>query len=206
MISNPYLPSPSAASAWAEGFIKGFAGPEFSSEPPSNIAEVDVAAYTEGEIAGQQSAIEGLVFSDPCISAGEPHSEVGHLISGVELLHGAWEASHLATLAGGLAGITVALIELACTLPVHTLPPEQVLPNLGQPIADLLSSLGVGSLELYCAAGLDATSDDCEFIVSPMYKSLEQARNAAKVMNRRSWVIASWRTDMCGSFQIVESS
>jgi len=73
MITNPYLPSPSAVSAWAEGFVKGFSGPQFSTEPPPHIAADDATAYAEGAIAGQQGAIDGLVFSDPCISAGEPH-------------------------------------------------------------------------------------------------------------------------------------
>jgi len=210
MITNPYIPSPSAANAWVEGFVKGFAGPEYSTKPPPEIANEDVTAFSEGIIAGQQSAIDGLVFSDACISAGESDDnqidEAGHLIDAAHILRGVWEARHLAKLAGGLAGIAVGFIVLAATLPVSALPAEQVLPNLGQPIADALSAYGVGSLELFCATGLDATNKDCEILLSPMYKSLDEARQAATQMGRNQWTIASWRTDACSSFRIVESS
>ena len=104
-----------------------------------------------------------------------------------------------------MAGIVVALIELACTLPVHTLPPEEVLPSLGQPTVDVLASYGLESMELFCGAGLDATAADCEILLSPLFTSLEQARQAAITMNRFQWVVASWRTDQSNSFEIVDS-
>lgn len=209
MIMNPYLPSPSAATAWAQGFVRGFVGPEYSTEPLVNISTDDASAYADGVIAGQQGAMDGLVFSDLCVSAREPHgflAEPSHVINGLEIVHGTWEALHLSRLAAGLTGIAVSLIELACTLPVHMLPPEQVLPNLGQPIVETLSAYGVESLELFCAAGLDVTSHDCEILLSPMYKSLEQARRAAMAMGRDQWVVASWRTDASNSFRITQSS
>jgi hypothetical protein len=206
MISNPYLLEPTAASAWAEGFVKGFTGPQFSAEPPPNISVDDVTAYVEGVAVGEQGANDGLVFSNPCISALEPHSPLAdpiHAISGAEILHGIWELRHLATLAAGLTSLAVTFIELACTLPVHTLPPEQVLPDLGQPIIDTLAAYGIGSLELFCSAGLDATSENCEILLSPMYKSLQEASQAAEAMGRPEWLVVSWRTDASGSFRVV---
>jgi hypothetical protein len=84
-----------------------------------------------------------------------PLHETGMAINGAEIAHGVWELRqrHLKTLAGGVAGILVALIELACTLPVHTLPPENVLPSLGQPMINALAAIGVDSMELFCGAG-----------------------------------------------------
>jgi hypothetical protein len=204
MITNPYLPSPSAASAWAEGFVKGFAGPQYSAELPANIATDDASAYAEGVVAGQRGAIEGLVFSDPCVTAGEPDGR-SHFIHEGELAAVGSEIVRGALLVG-LTEIAVLLIELACTLPVHTLPPEQVLPNLGEPLIETLIAYGIESLELFCAAGLDSTNQNCEIVLSPMYKSLEQARQAATAMRRPVWVIATWRTDACNSFRIIESS
>jgi hypothetical protein len=99
----------------------------------------------------------------------------------------------------------VALIELACTLPVHTLPPEEVLPSLGQPTIDALASYGLESMELFCGAGLDPAAADCEIRLSPLFTSLDQAREAAIAMNRSQWVVASWRTDQSNSFEIVDS-
>ena len=128
------------------------------------------------------------------------------VLNGIEILHGAWEARHLATLAGGVAGIVVALVELSCTLPVHTLPPEQVLPALGQPLVDTLAAYGIDSMELFCGAGLDAAAVDCEIRLTPLFMSLDQARDTAIAMNGAKWVVVSWRTDQSGSFRIVDAS
>jgi hypothetical protein len=66
-------------------------------------------------------------------------------------------------------------------------------------------SYGLESLELFCSAGLDANATDCEIRVSPLFTSLDQARQAAIAMNRSQWVVASWRTDQTNSFVIVDS-
>jgi len=206
MISNPF-PSPSTSSvAWANGFFKGFAGPNQSIEPPSDVVESDIDAFNAGVLAGQQGAIDGLELSDPCVRAAEESSEAAHVVTGLELLHGAWELRKLATLGAGLAGIAVALIELSITLPERTIRPEQVLPNLVQPLIDSLAAFGVGSLELFCGAGSDPSQHDCEIRLTPLFKSLEQAKDAVIAMGRPEWVVVSWRTDASGSFRIVEAS
>jgi len=207
MIENPFLPSPIAASAWAEGFTKGFTAIS-SPEPGENVTAEDIEAFNQGVAAGEESARTGISLGNPCIAASEEHGPLhvpGMVINAAEIAHGVWEARHLRTLAGGMAGIVVALIELACTLPVHTLPPEEVLPSLGQPTVDVLASYGLESMELFCGAGLDATAADCEILLSPLFTSLEQARQAAITMNRFQWVVASWRTDQSNSFEIVDS-
>src|SRR5262245_23907183 len=142
MRTNPFLLMPSAAVAWAEGFVKGYAS-QSSPEPSENIAEEDYGAFNQGVDAGVESAKEGLALEDPCIPASEEHGP-GHtpatVINAGEIAHGVWELRHLKSLAGGVAGILVAALELAVTLPVHTLPPEEVLPNLVQPVIDKLAS------------------------------------------------------------------
>jgi len=207
MIENPFLPSPPAAAAWSEGFTKGFAAIS-SPEPGENVRADDIEAFNEGVATGEESARLGIELGDPCVPASEEHGpghEPGMVINAAEILHGVWELRHLKTLAGGVAGILVALIELACTLPVHTLPPEDVLPGLGQPMVDALAAIGVDSMELFCGAGLDPTATDCEIRLSRLFTSLEQARDAAIAMNRFQWVVVSWRTDQSGSFRVVDS-
>jgi hypothetical protein len=86
------------------------------------------------------------------------------------------------------------------------LPPEQVLPGMGQPLINVLSGMGVDSMQLFCGAGLDATAADCEIRISPLFKSQDQARQAAVDMNRPAWAVVSWRTDQCASFQVVDSN
>lgn len=207
MLQNPFLPAPSAARAWAEGFTRGFAVIS-SPEPSENVGSEDIDAFNQGVAAGEESARSGISLGDPCIPASEEHGPLhipGMVINAAEIAHGVWEARHLTKLAGGIASIVVALIELACTLPVHTLPPEQVLPDLGQPMVDALISYGLESMELFCGAGLDPTATDCEIRLSPLFTSFDQAHQAAIAMNRFNWVVARWRTDQSNSFEIVGS-
>ncbi len=204
---NPFLPAPSEASAWAEGFTKGFVAIA-SPQPGENVGAEDIDAFNTGVAAGEESARTGVEIGDPCVAALEEHGPghaPGMVINAFEIAHGVWEARQLATLAAGIAGIMVALIELACTLPVHTLPPDEVLPTLGQPVVDTLASYGLTSLELFCGAGLDATATDCEIRLTPLFTSQDLAQQAAIAMNRSQWVVARWRTDQSNSFRVVDS-
>jgi hypothetical protein len=85
----------------------------------------------------------------------------------------------LGKVAAGIAGLCVVLIELAVSLPKHTLPPDEVLPTLGQPVVNTLASYGLTLLELFCGAGLDPTATDCEIRLTPLFTSQDLARQAA---------------------------
>lgn len=206
MITNPY-PTPSTSfGAWANGFFSGLTGPSHSIAAPADIAPPDVDAFNAGVLAGQQSAVDGISLSTPCVSAMASSSEAVHVLSGAEILHGLWEMRSLKTLGMGLAGIFVALVELAVTLPEDTLPPEQVLPDIGQKLVDELNSYGVGPLEIFCGAGSDVSQDGCEIKLTPVFTSLEQAHDAAIALGRAQWVVASWRTDTSDSFRLVDQA
>jgi hypothetical protein len=208
MIVNPYIgPSPGRADAWGQGFLAGFSDVSIPIEAPEKIAVDDGTAYSEGVQAGRQSAIDGIAGADACVSAAEPSpgEEIGHLVSGLELLHAVWEMKTLATLAGGLVGLVVVLVEVGSSAK-HTLPPEQVLPELATPLIDTLNDYGLSSLEVFCGVGVDALAEGCELKLSGFYPSLDDARAAAVAMKRPEWLVVSWRTDQCASFKIVESS
>jgi hypothetical protein len=208
VLNNPFLPMPSAASAWSEGFIKGLAAIS-SPEPGDDIGLEDIDAFNQGVAAGEESTRTGIDLGGNCIPASEEHGPLHGTevtIGAGHILHGVWEGRHLAKLAAGMAGIVAGLVELAIALPVHTLPPEQVLPEIAQPMIDALVSFGVESMELFIGAGLDPTeaAADCEIRVTPIFVSFDQAREAAVAMNRFQWVVASWRTDQSNSFRVVD--
>ena len=208
MISNPFLPAPAAAAAWAEGFVKGFTGLA-GTGPSGLLGPFELGAFTAGESAGVTTAVEGIAFADPCVPAAEEHGP-GHVpeivVAGAEILHGVWEARHLAALAAGLAGVIVGAFELLLALPVHIRPPEDVLPELIQPIVDRLAAFGLDSTELFVGAGLDGAVADCEIMLTAIFPAQESAKQAAKALGRPSWLVARWRTDMSNSFAIVDSS
>src|SRR5215216_6585944 len=101
MLQNPFLPAPSAAQAWAEGFTKGFVAIS-SPEPSENVAAEDIDAFNEGVAAGAESAGTGISLGDPCLAASEEHGPLhvpGMVINAAEIAHGVWETRHLKTLA-----------------------------------------------------------------------------------------------------------
>jgi hypothetical protein len=207
MIDNPFLPSPSGAAAWAEGFVKGYVA--ISSPAPSDsIGGDDFDAFNQGVQSGSDSAANGIELGDPCIAAADEHGPLhagAVAIDAAHIVHGVWELRQLATMAGGVAGIMVAVVCLAATLPHRTLPPEDVLPSLGEPLAAALSAYGVDSMVLFCGAGLDALSPDCEIKLTPVFTNLDAARQAAQSMNRSQWIAVSWRTDQSNSFAVEDS-
>src|SRR5262249_16696418 len=135
---------------------KGYAAIS-SPQPGENVGADDIDAFNQGVAAGEESARTGIEMGDPCVPALEEHGPghvPGMVINAAEIAHGFWKARQLATLGGGIAGIMVALIELACSSPVHTLPPDEVLPTLGQPVVDTLASYGLTSLQLFSESPL----------------------------------------------------
>jgi hypothetical protein len=209
---NPFLPTPSRASAWAEGFTKGYLAIS-SPEPGENVGAEDIDAFNQGVASGEGCARTGIEFGDPCVAAAEESPAEAPLLTwnASEILHSAWDmrslvwgVTNLAKVGEGIAGLVVVAIEIACSAK-GTLPPEQVLPTLPQPVVDTLASYGFTSLELFCGAGLDPSATDCEIRVTPLFTSLDLARQAAIAMNRPQWLAAEWRTDQSNSFQIVDA-
>jgi hypothetical protein len=205
MITNPFAQVPFKEAAWAEGFTKGLAAIS-SPEPSESISPEDADAFNEGVSAGADAASSGIPFPTPCMAALEGSHHETMVFTGIEVAHSVWELRHLTTLAAGFAGIVVALIELAVTLPVHLLPPEQVLPSTAQSLIDKLAGFGVDSMEFFVGVGLDTGSQDCEMLASPLFITQDQARQAAIDMARPEWIVVSWRTDQSNSFRFVEGS
>lgn len=207
MIKNPFKLVPFKEAAWAEGFCKGISA--MSSPSPSDlISEEDLDAFNDGVATGSDAYTNGVAFDSPCVAAleGSPGHGFGLFVDGAHLLHAAWEARHLAGLAGAFGGLLVVVISVG-TSAHHALPANQVLPRLGQDITEKLESFGAGSIEFFSGVSLDLSSEDCTMIMSPLFFSLTQARSAAIEANRQDgWLVVSWRTDQSNSFRIVETN
>jgi hypothetical protein len=207
MITNPHAGTPTEA-GWAMGFAFGFMGPNFSDTPPAVIAPELIDAFNEGQLVGQQSAIDGVALSSDCMDAsqdvGSGAEAVVHGLDVLEVIGISVDflASHIGH---GVAGIAVLLFEL--TIPGPPAPtPEDVLPSLGQKFVSALSSMGIDSGDLFVAAGVDMQAAGCEFKFSNLFKTLDQARESADAMGRPHRAIAHWQLDASGSFEIVEAS
>lgn len=211
MLQNPFLPAPNAAAAWAEGFTKGFMAIN-SPEPGENIGLEDVDAFNQGVVTGEETGRTGIMLlSNPCIVAREGDAP-GPIRDGVEVFHLVelgdilLNFRRLATVAEGMAGAAVLLFQLACTIPVHAQPAENVLPLLSRDVIDKLATYGLQSMEVFCGAGLDASSPDCEIRITSLFSSPALARQAAIDIGRSTWVVARWQTGNSKRLDIVDSS
>ena len=68
MLTNPYLPSPAAAAAWAEGFTKGFLAIA-SAKPSGNVGADDVESFNRDVEERAQCAVDGFELDASCVSA-----------------------------------------------------------------------------------------------------------------------------------------
>lgn len=210
MLSNPFAFIPFKEQAWAEGFLKGLASVS-SPAPGDTISEVDFDAFNEGVSTGADVAVNGTPFDVPCVAAqeGAPAHTAGLLVDFGHVAHGVFHAASVRTLAaaaGGFAAILVAIVTLGSSA-THALPPDEVLPGLGEEFTGTLISLGAGSLEFFAGVSLDTLSPDCTMLMSPVFLTLEQAQQAASAAGRpEGWLVVSWRTDQSNSFRIAAHS
>ena len=209
MIDNPFLPSPTGAAAWSEGFIKGLVS-QSAPSPGSDIAAEDDDAFNQGVAAGAAAQTAGLAPPQACIPA-VPDDNTGYeqaktVVEGIDtardVIVGAFEAGLL----GALKGLILPVALFIVTTPGTTETPSTQLSAIGQPVIDRLAASGVGSLQLYCGIGIDNAAVGSEFMFSPLFLQQDQARAATDAMKRHAWVIVSWRTDQCGSFAIADSA
>jgi hypothetical protein len=198
MISNPHLLEPTAGAAWAEGFTKGFMAIS-SPQPSDNVSQQDVDAFNEGVSVGSDAAENGLETNVSCVSAREGENPVETetlTFEGIDIVKSIGHSLSKGKLGFALSSIFVA----------HTIPPDQVLPGLGQEAIDTLAAYGLSSVELFCGGGVDPASEDCEIQLTILFSNESQARAAAQAMGRPQWFVVSWRTDQSNSFRVVESS
>lgn len=208
MSTNPYIPSPEQALAWQTGFLRGFANSSTSFDPTPEISEYATEAYQQGVNAGLNGAAIGI-GSDNCVDAGvEPLDtiDVAQLAyTGGDLLKGLYDAYKLKNLGAGLFAVILFAIDIGTS--ATAIPAAE--PLIGDAASNLLANLdaaGVGSLEIFVGIGIDVNQPGCEFILSAVFPSLDQARTAAQSLGRPGWMTVSWRTDQSHSFRIIDAT
>jgi hypothetical protein len=207
MITNPHAGTPTEP-GWAMGFAFGFMGPNFTDSPPAVIAPELIDAFNEGRLVGQQAAIDGAALSSECMDASqEVPAGAEVVLIGSHVLEGLGIAVDFLSkhIGHGVAGIAVLLFELTIPGPPPTTP-EDVLPSLGQKFVDALNSMGIDSGDLFIVVGVDMQATGCELEFSRLFKTIDQARQAADAMGRPHRAIAHWQLNASGNFEIVEAS
>jgi hypothetical protein len=206
MPQNPYAGTASEH-GWQMGFAYGFTGPEVT-DPPPPIAPELIDAFNEGRLAGQQTAIEGFPVSSECvdIKADVPEGGKGIVLDGIDSLEVIDIVKDVLKthIADAVGGAVVLIGELLITSVHHDQEPEDVVAVLGAGLKQLLSELGIeDSFEVFCGLGIDVDAEGCQIRLSPVFKSFEQARDAAVAMDRPECAVARWRSDVPGAVDLI---
>lgn len=212
MIQNPYLTIPQvesdASRSWEQGFLFGFQGPDQSNMAQADVPTQDQDAFNRGVLDGQNAAINGLDFGDPCIDLNVEPPSLFHIGAdvGIEATFAAvtWKAKHF--LAFGYEGI-IAIINLSIALETFSDDPDTSLRQHATRLQERMSDVGfTGSMELFFGGGVDLSATGCELKVTPIFRHQADATAAARGLGRDKWLAVGWRSDQSGGLRTVASS
>jgi hypothetical protein len=189
------------------GFAFGFQGPEQSTMTPADINPEDADAFDQGVLAGQDAAIKGLPFAEPCVDLhsegpSAPHLSVEGFEGGIalfELIEGFF--------ARAIAGGVLMVLTLSIALETFSDDPDAALEQQAAALQAVLQRLGIeGSMELFLGGAADKSILGCELMLTPVFRTQEAATASARGLGRPEWLVASWRTDQSGGIKIVDFS
>jgi hypothetical protein len=212
MITNPFDQSPFApeqAQAWGQGFLFGLTGPfESTEEIPLELDETLTDAFEQGRLAGQQSAINGLDVLPQCTDLLLEHHipmEVEVAKEGAALVADIVEAGWALT-AGAAFSFGFGLF-LVVALATHTeVPPEQAIDFLAQNFTATIQDMGRENCAFFIGAGIDLEREGCQLQMSPVFRTQDQARQAAVDMGRPVFFVGEWQANQCGNLVIVDGT
>ena len=93
-----------------------------------------------------------------------------------------------------------ALVELSIALETHFDDPNEALRVRASELQGILTD----SMELFLGGGVDFEAKACELKLTPVFRSLDDARRAAQEIGRREQLVVSWRTDQSGGVKVVD--
>ncbi len=218
-MENPFLVPPGVEGAqsrsWGFGFTWGFQGPALSNLTTEALPIEDAAAFDLGVLAGQQAAIEGVPFGNPCIGLNVEHPALlawdnpSEVVEQFGVIVGvAKTAAELAKHSVGAAfSAALLLVELAVGLETFSDDPEVELSRRAAALSQGLLELGFAEpMECFLGGGIDIAAQGCELRMTSLFRHLDDARSAAKDLGRAGWIVVSWRNNRSGGAKLVASS
>jgi len=187
------------------GFAFGFQGPAMSTMTPTDINPEDADAFDKGVLAGQDAAIEGLVLAEPCVVLNSEGPTLPHMaIEGAEAASAlvAFAAKHLIM---GLTEGLVMLFTLSITLQTTFDDPDVAVAQQASSLATLLQQMGITDpMQLFLGGAVDVQQTNCEVQLTPIFRTLQAAIDAARAVGRPQWLVISWRTDQSGGMKLED--
>lgn len=209
-ITNPFDQepfAPSQALAWGQGFLFGMTGPLYSREQaPDSIGDDVREAFEQGVLAGQQAAIDGLNIFPQCIDTEEQEhvplaAELG--LEGAGFIADLVEGAKLASAA--FSTIFMAALDIALAAH-HFTPPEEVIYGITQQFFGTIENLGRDDCAFYLGGAVDLNVAGCQLQLTRLFRTQEQAHDAAVGLGRTLWFVAEWHANQCGSMTLIDGT
>jgi hypothetical protein len=210
LIENPFDQdpfAPSQAFAWGQGFLFGLTGPfESTEQAPDEISEDVREAFEKGVLSGQQAAIDGLDIFPQCVDTEEQEhvplaAELGLEAAGfaVELI----EAAKLASAAFSTCFMAALDIALAAH---HFTPPEEVIDGITEKFFGTIEALGHEDCNFFIGGAVDLEAAGCQLKLTPLFRTPEQAHDAAVSFGRPVFFVGEWHANQCGRMKLIEGT
>jgi hypothetical protein len=214
VITNPFDQPPFApeqATAWGQGFIFGLTGPLDSTDnAPDNLSDDVRDAFEQGQLAGQDAAANGLDAFPQCVDTEEQE----HLPLGVEL---GFEASTAAieTVRGLLEGTKIlggifsagfmSLLDIALAAHQFT-DPQDAINRISRDFFGTIESFGRPDCAFFLGVGVGMDSQGCELQLTSLFRTQQQAHDAAVAIGRTTWFVGQWHANQCGTMTVIDGA
>lgn len=213
-MENPFLVPPQVegpeSRSWAQGFLFGYQGPQFSTTASADMPVEDFSAFDMGTLAGQQAAVDGWPTTSQCIDLNVEPPSLGHFLGDL-VAEGGFAVGGIALVGVHLAGLffegIIAVVNLSIALETFSDDPRTRLAEAAQGLQAALADLGITeSMDLYIGGGVDTQAPGCGLLITPIFRFQDSAAQAARALGRAEWFVATWRTDQSGGFKVVETN
>jgi hypothetical protein len=88
----------------------------------------------------------------------------------------------------------------------HFTPPEEAIDRISRDFFGTIESFGREDCAFYLGVGVDMYSRGCELQLTRLFRTQEQAHDAAIAIGRPVWFVGEWRANQCGTMTVIEGA
>ncbi len=86
----------------------------------------------------------------------------------------------------------------------HFTPPEEVINGITQQFFGTIENLGRDDCAFYLGGAVDLDVAGCQLQLTRLFRTQEQAHDAAVGLGRTLWFVAEWHANQCGSMTLID--
>lgn len=166
--------------------------------------------FEAGRLVGQQLSTDGIEVFPQCVDTEEGEHlplgvEVGFEVAtaSFETIKGLLEGTRIL---GGIfsAGFMI-LLDIALAAH-HFTPPEEAVDRISRDFFGTIESFGRPDCAFFLGVGVDMDAPGCQLQPTRLFRTQEQARDAAIAIGRTVWFVGEWHANQCGTMTVIEGA